>query len=27
MAAQIMPDLAMRPHPKGGTVVVMSFRR
>ncbi|MCB9894293.1 MAG: STAS domain-containing protein [Planctomycetes bacterium] len=26
-AAQIMPDLAMRPHPKGGTVVVMSFRR
>lgn len=27
MAAQTMPDLAMRPHPKGGTVVVMSFRR
>lgn len=26
-AAQIMPDLAMRPHPKGGTVIVMSFRR
>jgi anti-anti-sigma factor len=26
-AAQIMPDLAMRPHPKGGTVVVMSYRR
>lgn len=26
-AAQIMPDLSMRPHPKGGTVVVMSFRR
>jgi anti-anti-sigma factor len=26
-AAQTMPDLAMRPHPKGGTVVVMSFRR
>ena len=26
-AAQVMPDLAMRPHPKGGTVVVMSFRR
>ncbi|MBE7491991.1 MAG: anti-sigma factor antagonist [Planctomycetes bacterium] len=27
MAAQLMPDLAMRPHPKGGTVIVMSFRR
>ncbi|MCC6466634.1 MAG: anti-sigma factor antagonist [Planctomycetes bacterium] len=27
LAAQLMPDLAMRPHPKGGTVVVMSFRR
>lgn len=27
MAAQIMPDLAMRPHPKGGTVIVMSLRR
>lgn len=27
MAAQAMPDLAMRPHPKGGTVIVMSFRR
>jgi anti-anti-sigma factor len=26
-AAQVMPDLAMRPHPKGGTVIVMSFRR
>lgn len=26
-AAQTMPDLAMRPHPKGGTVIVMSFRR
>ncbi len=26
-AAQQMPDLAMRPHPKGGTVIVMSFRR
>lgn len=27
MAAQIMPDIAMRPHPKGGTVIVMSLRR
>lgn len=27
IAAQMMPDLAMRPHPKGGTVIVMSFRR
>lgn len=27
IAAQLMPDLAMRPHPKGGTVIVMSFRR
>lgn len=27
IAGQIMPDLAMRPHPKGGTVIVMSFRR
>jgi len=27
MAEQIMPDLAMRPHPKGGTVIVMSLRR
>jgi hypothetical protein len=27
MAAQLMPDLAARPHPKGGTVIVMSFRR
>ena len=27
MAAQHMPDLAMRPHPKGGTVIVMSYRR
>ncbi|GIK53687.1 MAG: hypothetical protein HPKKFMNG_03152 [Planctomycetes bacterium] len=27
LAAQIMPDLAMRPHPKGGTVIVMSLRR
>lgn len=27
MAHQIMPDLAMRPHPKGGTVIVMSYRR
>lgn len=27
MAAQQMPDLAMRPHPKGGTVIVMSYRR
>ena len=27
MAAQIMPDVAMRPHPKGGTVIVMSLRR
>jgi anti-anti-sigma factor len=26
-AAQLMPDISMRPHPKGGTVVVMSFRR
>ncbi|MCC6575669.1 MAG: anti-sigma factor antagonist [Planctomycetes bacterium] len=27
MAAQIMPDLAVRPHPKGGSVIVMSYRR
>ncbi len=26
-AAQIMPDLAVRPHPKGGSVIVMSYRR
>jgi anti-anti-sigma factor len=26
-AAQQMPDISMRPHPKGGTVIVMSFRR